>query len=62
MDYKQYLSTGLSGYGCNECGANIRLNGKAITCADCGAVICEDCVTSGKVTAHQCEEDDAFVF
>lgn len=55
----QFLTQiGHKGFSCNECGRNLRETDRVIDCADCGAIICERCVTNGRVEDHVCEDDD----
>ena len=49
---------GRKGFGCNECGRNLRETDRVTACPDCGAIICERCVTNGRIDEHICEEDE----
>lgn len=57
---KALTQIGSKMYSCNECGCNLRETDKVIFCTDCGAIICESCVRSGRVEEHVCEEDEDF--
>ena len=45
-------------FSCCNCGKHLRREDLAVDCADCGAVFCEDCVKSGALDEHICEDDD----
>lgn len=45
-------------FSCYNCGKHLSREDLAVDCADCGAVFCEDCVKSGALDEHICEDDD----
>lgn len=59
MDYSKNLKPiGLNGFSCYECGKELKPSDKICACTDCGAVVCEECVTTGRFEKHECPDDD----
>lgn len=58
-EYEKYAQPlGSSLYNCDICGKSIKPDEPVVICSDCGAVICLDCIRSGRGTDHTCEEDE----
>ena len=56
MHYLQPV--GVHGFACSCCGDALMPHNAVWICPDCGAIICSECVNTGEVEAHVCEEDE----
>lgn len=56
MPYTQPI--GVHGFACNCCGEPQLPHNEVWVCPDCGAVICKNCVDTGKIKNHVCDEED----
>lgn len=58
MNYEKYLRPiGTELFSCDHCGKPLHREDLFVDCADCGAIFCENCVKSGALNEHICEED-----
>ena len=48
----------LNGFFCHEWDKALEPNDKICVCPDCGAVVCEECVKTGRFEKHECPDDD----
>lgn len=58
-EYEKYAQPlGMNLYSCDICGKSIAPDEPVVICADCGAVVCLDCIRSGRGRDHQCEDEE----
>lgn len=56
MDAKYLRPIGCRGFACVCCGEEQLPHQEVFVCADCGAVICKNCVNAGEVENHICDD------
>lgn len=58
IDYAKFLSPiRCNGFSCTCCGRPLKVDDLMVSCADCGAIFCEECVRNGEVENHECDDD-----
>lgn len=60
-EYEKYAKPlGCNLFCCDICGKSIAPDEPVVVCADCGAVICLNCIRSGLAEDHNCEDEEDF--
>lgn len=56
-DGLDYITTGVEGYGCVNCGRTIGADDPVVICPECGGIICKECAENGGLDDHDCEPE-----
>ena len=60
-EYEKYAKPlGCNLFCCDICDKPIAPDEPVVVCADCGAVICLNCIRSGLAEKHNCEDEEDF--
>lgn len=54
----QTYPIGVYGFSCICCGKHLEPEDEIVSCDDCCAIFCKDCVEDGEFEEHICEPDE----